>query len=258
MFLNRISDHLQAQNWFSVVLDMVIVFLAVFVGLQADNWNQERIAKSNAHVYYARLADDLRAEEITRLARITYYQQTLDHGRAALSALGGHQPELDEAFLVDLYQATQIWNYSPQRATYDELLSIGIANAIPDVMVRKRLANYYTGLANSKQIQQERTPYRQMLRRYMPHVVQADVREHCGDVFHSRPDGVVLITLPDVCSLGLNAQVVDAAVAKTLMYPDLEIDLTQAVADLENKVMNLNNYIAPTRETISMLEKLAK
>ena len=136
---------------------------------------------------------------------------------------------LGEKFLIDLYQVSQIWNYTPQRATYDELLSMGIANAIPNVQIRSRLANYYLGLQNSKEIQQERMPLRQNIRRYMPHIVQNAVREICGDRFESRSDGVILISLPEECNLALDPGVVDEAVVKTLSYNDLEIDLTQSV-----------------------------
>ena len=116
--------------------------------------------------------------------------------QADLQALGPPEIWDDEQFLIDLYQATQLWNYAPQRATYDELLSIGIANAIPDAVVRGRLANYYLGLLNSRKIQQEQAPYRRNLRRYMPHEVQSAVRDRCGDIFESREDGVVLISFP--------------------------------------------------------------
>ena len=134
---------------------------------------------------------------------------------------------------------------------------MGIANVIPDVQIRSQLANYYLGLQNSKEIQQERMPFRQNIRRYMPHVVQNSVREKCGDRFESRDDGVVLVTLPDECDLALGPTVVDEAVARTLLYIDLEIDLTQSIADLENKVFNLNNYITPTRELGARLAILA-
>jgi hypothetical protein len=232
--------------------------LAVFVGLQADTWNEKRIARSNAKIYYARLIDDLRAEEGTRLSRITYYQQTLEHGESALQALRRPKDSLGEQFLIDLYQVTQIWNYTPQRATYDELLSIGIANAIPDAEVRRVLANYYLGLENSKQIQQERMPFRSNLRRYMPHAVQSAVREKCGDTFESGSTGIVTVSLPGECALNLDSSLTAEAVMAVFRYGSLEIDLTQSVGDLENKLLNLNNYIAPTREIIAHLTELAR
>ena len=62
MILRRFMQHVREQNWFAVWLELFILFLAVFVGLQADNWNEERIAKKNAKIYYERLIADLEAE----------------------------------------------------------------------------------------------------------------------------------------------------------------------------------------------------
>jgi hypothetical protein len=83
------------------------------------------------------------------------------------------------------------------------------------------------------------------------------VRENCGDRFESLDDGVILISLPIECDLALGPTVVDEAVVRTLSYNDLEIDLTQSIADIENKVLNLNNYITPTRELAAHLAELA-
>jgi hypothetical protein len=258
MFLKRLKRHIREQDWFAVGVDLLIVFLAVFVGLQADNWNQDRVTKSNAKLYYARLIQDLRAEETSRFSRIAYYQQVLRHGEAALQSLSRPGNRDDEQLLVDLYQATQLWNYTPQRATYDELLAIGIANAIPDAVIRGRLANYYLGLTNSGQIQQEQTPYRQNIRRFMPHDVQSILREKCGDIFESREDGVVLISLPADCHLGLDETSAESAVRATARYEDLQADLTHRLGDLENKIRNLNNYIPPTQQIIAQLVALTE
>ncbi len=258
MPIRRISEHIKEQNWFAVWLDLVIVFLAVFIGLQADNWNQERVSRATAKVYYARLVEDMRAEESTRLMRIAYYEQALSNGRAAIQALQEDKKALDEQFLIDVYQATQVWNYTPQRATYDELLSVGIANAIPDVNVRNLLGNYYLALENSKMIQQERVPFRTNLRRHMPYLAASGVRENCGDKFQIGEHGVVGITLPKDCKLDLPAEVVAEAIEVLGMYNELELDLAQQLGDLENKLQNLGNYLTPTRENIARLSELTE
>ena len=90
----------------------------------------------------------------------------------------------------------------------------------------------------------------------MPHVIQNAVRENCGDIFESGEDGVVLIYLPEECSLSLDQAVIDTAVEQTLLYENLEADLTQRLADLENKLTNLENYIAPTSDLAAQLTKL--
>ena len=90
----------------------------------------------------------------------------------------------------------------------------------------------------------------------MPHIAQNSVRRNCGDQFTWGEDGVVIITLPEECQLDLEPAVIHESVKKTLSYDELEIDLTQALANLENKLLNLRNYIAPTEEVIVQLKAL--
>jgi len=252
----RMSRHFKEQNWFAIWLELCIVFLAVFIGLQADNWNQERIAKKTAKTYYLRLIEDMSAEESTRLARITYYRQALKHGKRALLALKQSDNDLDQQFLIDVYQATQLWNYTPQRATYDELLSIGIANAIPDSEIRSLLANLYVGLENSKAIQQEITPLRNNLRSHMPYAVQSEIFKQCGDFISVLENGVVVVTLPEICDLTLDPTLTTDAVTALRSYTDMERDLTRRLGELEGKLLNLGNYIQPTRDMAKRLAEL--
>lgn len=41
MLLRRVIDHVKDQNWFAVTLDFIIVFVGVFVGLQAQEWRED-------------------------------------------------------------------------------------------------------------------------------------------------------------------------------------------------------------------------
>ena len=43
MILRRIAEHLKAQNWTAVGLDLAIVIVGVFIGTQVSNWNLSRI-----------------------------------------------------------------------------------------------------------------------------------------------------------------------------------------------------------------------
>lgn len=163
MLLRRITMHVNDQNWTAIGIDFAIVVIGVFVGLQLTTWNEERIAQSRTASYYERLIDDLNAELKSRQARIAYIEQTKAHAEAALLALRLPGPPLGKAFLVDAYQATQRWVYAPQRTTYDELIAAGIADAIPDVDIRTRLAYLYVNLDSSNLTQQEPTPFRDEL-----------------------------------------------------------------------------------------------
>ncbi len=241
-----------------MLIELLVLVVGIYLGLQVDNWNQDRLAKANAKAYYARLVEDLRFEEISRQKRMAYLEQVKAHGESALAVLDGPGAEKGERFLVDLYQASQIWNYSPQRTTYDELLSGSIANAIPDAGVRAALANYYVGLSNSQIVQQERVPYRERLRTHMPHHVQSLIRENCGDIYEFLGGAMPIIHLPKTCVIGLGQDDIDVALQALADYEGLQRDLTRNLADLEVKLQNLKSYLEPTRIISAELQDKAQ
>ncbi|MGA9334705.1 MAG: hypothetical protein WBV39_10555, partial [Rudaea sp.] len=59
MILRRIASHLKQQHWTGVLIELVIVILGVFIGLQVDNWNQARSDVRLGHDYVRRLTRDL-------------------------------------------------------------------------------------------------------------------------------------------------------------------------------------------------------
>jgi len=42
MLLRRLLEHVRGQNWFAVGIDFVVIVVGIFVGLQVDEWNQQR------------------------------------------------------------------------------------------------------------------------------------------------------------------------------------------------------------------------
>ena len=50
MVIRRIRDSVAKHNWFAVGVDLLIVIVGVFLGLQADNWNEGRLDYSKSRV----------------------------------------------------------------------------------------------------------------------------------------------------------------------------------------------------------------
>ena len=50
MLLRSVTKHVNDQNWFAVVLDLVIVIFGVFIGIQVSNWNADRAGDKKAEV----------------------------------------------------------------------------------------------------------------------------------------------------------------------------------------------------------------
>jgi len=58
MILRRLADGIRAQNWFTVVLEVLIVVVGIFIALQVDGWNEGRKKQQNIEAQLLRIADD--------------------------------------------------------------------------------------------------------------------------------------------------------------------------------------------------------
>ena len=47
MILRRLTQHLKQQHWTGVFIELVIVILGVFIGMQVQDWNAARIARAD-------------------------------------------------------------------------------------------------------------------------------------------------------------------------------------------------------------------
>jgi hypothetical protein len=46
MLLRRVAEHVRQQHWTAIGIDLAIVVLGVFIGLQVANWNQAAIERA--------------------------------------------------------------------------------------------------------------------------------------------------------------------------------------------------------------------
>ena len=70
MILRRLAEAIAEQNWFTVMLEVLIVVVGIFIGLQADDWNQERRDRIDEQLYLAELMEDFEANQ-TSLDQMT-------------------------------------------------------------------------------------------------------------------------------------------------------------------------------------------
>src|SRR5919107_277692 len=108
MVIRRIREHAATHNWFAVTIDILIVFIGVFPGIQANNWNEARITEAAATTDRLRLIDDLRTNEVDLEGRLFYYSSVRQHALKALEGFSSPDAALGEGFLVNAYQASQI------------------------------------------------------------------------------------------------------------------------------------------------------
>jgi len=83
VILTRLIRNVSEQNWFTVSLELVVVVAGIFLGIQATNWNEDRISRESGYYYLGLLQSQLekeiedRDEELARLSdRIDRIQKT--------------------------------------------------------------------------------------------------------------------------------------------------------------------------------------
>lgn len=66
MILQKLADGIRQQNWFTVVLEILIVVIGIFIGLQVDGWSELRQDRRDEQQYLNRLHDEiLNAEKLS-------------------------------------------------------------------------------------------------------------------------------------------------------------------------------------------------
>lgn len=59
MILQRLATAIRKQDWFTVLIETLIVVFGVFIGLQVNNWNEARAAEQRRDEIVQALATDL-------------------------------------------------------------------------------------------------------------------------------------------------------------------------------------------------------
>ena len=241
MVIRRIREHVATHNWFAVGIDLAIVVVGVFLGTQANNWNEARLERAAAAESLREITDDLKNNEADMASRKAYYGAVRKHAIAALAGLEAADTPRSEAFLVDAYQASHVWARPLVRAGYDEMTSAGLSRSVGDRETRARLTTFYTQIRQFDVTALSSTSYRERLRRTMPHTVQAAIRGRCIERVTTLPGGLQVAALPDRCSVGLDRATIESATAR-LETADLYEDLTRHIVDLDQKLAGYGRF----------------
>ena len=253
--LGRLAQAVREQNWFAVALEAGIVVLGVFLGLQANNWNQDRLERARATSYLERLAADLAAERTTWEDALRYFGTTGRHAESALDGDLGPVETLGAQFLIDLYQASQERNLSARRATYDELVATGGIEALRDPALRNALSIHYDLSDRRQAVVEDVTAYRSVARQHMDHRVQAAVVAACGDRYVRDRHGYVGIELPETCEIDLPDPLVQQAVAQLHGNEVVRQHLRYQLSNLRSRLQALENAITSTQNTRALVQE---
>lgn len=237
MLLRRFRERLRGQDWFEVGVELAIVIVGVFVGLQVSNWNEDRIGREQALRYRAEIAEEFRATQNSLVAMSAYYTKVRAHAVRALAALNAPRVAEGGALLIDAFQATEILPVPLNIGTYEQIRSTPILDDVAPFALQRQLATYNANLAGSEVNIESVTPYRELARGLLPYRVQEKIQAACGDVsVVDSATGRRRIELPDACAPGFTEAEIVEGVAALRSAPNLKIALNRQISDLDQKL----------------------
>jgi hypothetical protein len=198
--------------------------LGLFMGFQLDRWNEERLRQQDAQVYVRQLVRDLQADLEGSRTRIEYLLQVQRHGQIALALWQGVVADNPPDMVVSLYQASQIYPFFANSATYEDLKSTGNMDLVGDASMRSELFLYYNSLEVNLAVVGRETPYRMTVRGVIPFHVQELIRGPCAYLV---PGVVTTERLTDSCDIELEEGEAKRILAAVRQHPSLQQQLHQ-------------------------------
>ena len=154
MIIRRIAQGIKNQDWFVVGVEIMVVVVGIFVGLQVTDWNEERKEHAARAIYLVRLSDDLMLMRAA-IANDMVKMQSLEHGaKRSLYALEICQ--LDPADTKEIQSSFNAYQSAPAvsiyREAFDEMQATGAFARLVNNSLKSRIAGLYSGLENFEAI----------------------------------------------------------------------------------------------------------
>lgn len=138
MILRRLPDAFRRQDWFTVVIETLIVVLGVFLGLQVNNWNTSRQDRLLELSFIERISVDMANSLQDRHEDAQWDRERLRTQQIVLAAL--RSGELAPSDRVDFDTGLLLFGYVSEPrvrwATVRELESTGGTSLIRDLARR--------------------------------------------------------------------------------------------------------------------------
>ena len=154
MILRRITANFRRQDWTAVVVELLIVVLGVFIGLQVNNWNEARNDRALEQQYIQRLHDDFALSIKHAESNIANMQaQFVLEGRM-VDRLRECRLDADQRadFAKGIYRVGRFQPPTLIRGTIDELQSTGRMGIIQNLKLRQGLSKIVGAQEASSQV----------------------------------------------------------------------------------------------------------
>jgi hypothetical protein len=144
MILRKLASAIRKQDWFTVVLEILIVMIGIYFGLQVDTWNQSRLEDQRAQQALEELRADFTTIDESASDLASYYKDIIDDLQILIrNWKSGEINDEDETAIKSALANGDIFgDPPPPSGTYRNLASSGNLALIRDKDLRLRLIEY--------------------------------------------------------------------------------------------------------------------
>jgi hypothetical protein len=183
MAVVKLAKRLREHDWFTALIEVLIVIVGILVALQVSNWNQDRQERKLAREYELRLHEELQSDLHEIALTQEFWKKVSDY--QAVASRHAETGELADGSawktLLAYYQASQLRPFELEDTTFTELRFAGELRLLSNDTLSKGLADYYryTGTGMTGEILRHAPVYRMQVRGLTPYAVQEYVWAKC-------------------------------------------------------------------------------
>ncbi|MEO8810045.1 MAG: hypothetical protein ABI386_07360 [Rhodanobacter sp.] len=207
MFLRRVTANFRKQDWTAVVVELAVVVVGVFIGMQVTNWNDARIERSQEKSLLLQLHQDFEESVAGQSRDLRFIDRQLSDQAVILKSLDtcSVTPTDSEAFQRGISTLGYINPPRLSRRTIDGMETAGKTDIIQNEAIKNELAGIIAMAEWRKQgfdqVARDTEHYRYIvegLTRYAPARIYRD--EFLGDFIGVDFDIRALCAEPTVAS----------------------------------------------------------
>ena len=189
--------------------EIVLVVIGILIALQVNNWNENQKLKKEAKVFRTRLVNDITADISNMEKRLGFFEKALDYGYSADEELTQRKAITTEdkwQFIVKIFHASQIWNFSLTTSTFNEIQNSGLLGYIGPPELSNELSQYYVDFPDQlNYLTGGTTAYRDYVRSVVPIKVQDYIWKSC----YGSLESLSVQTFKECNSTELDAKIIE-------------------------------------------------
>lgn len=179
MILRRVIKHVRNQEWTAIAIDLLIVVVGVYIGIQAQAWNAERENRKIEHQYLLNLHDEILNMIDSDSDRVANIKGQLDALTAVMTQLAGPGEEMRlSKEHCNAISASHIYFgkvFVPP--TIEELLSTGRLQLIRNNALRSEMVSFSQAVESFRQLITDIQSDRLVLSRVYPQLITLNLQD---------------------------------------------------------------------------------